>query len=68
MHKIINLLKLIPNKFHMLIWNNERIFYSVLIIIILVYLSACNKQVDPTTTIVNQMIKEKVKEKVKDND
>ena len=52
----------------MLIWNNERIFYSVLIIIILVYLSASNKQVDPTPTIVNQMIKEKVKEKVKDND
>ena len=43
------------------------IFYAVCIIIILCFLTACNKNIDPTTTIVNQIIKNNY-EQSKSND
>ena len=38
------------------------IFYAVCIIIILCFLTACNKNIDPKTTILKQIVKEKIKE------
>ena len=43
------------------------IFYAVCIIIILCFLTACNKNIDPRTTIVNQIMKDKY-EQSKSND
>ena len=47
--------------------TKEKVFYAVCIIVILCFLTACNKNIDPTTTIVNQIIKNNY-EQSKSND
>jgi hypothetical protein len=42
--------------------TKEKVFYAVAIIIILLFLTACNKNIDPKTTILKQIVKEKIKE------